>query len=161
MQIELYDTGTLERLFFNRPDILEELRTNRIVEPWHETPDHAMRVIPGDRKDLLALPGSSLDGKADDAFYIDLAVDTEEGAAYVGAQMFRDLANLVGYCDVAELKAAYQRIEELEKEVDSLTTLTHRLRLVRDDLRDLEVVTATGPKATSGRGPKATPADAA
>lgn len=151
MQIELYDTGTLERTFFNRPELLEELRANRVVQPWHDNPDHAMRVIPGDRKDLLALPGCSVDGKADDEWYIDTGLDSDDGVIYLGAQYFRNLANLVGYADVAELKAAYQRIEELEKDVDRLAKLVSRLRVVRAELDDMEVGADTGPKTDSGR----------
>ncbi len=155
MQIELYDTGRLEREFVAQPEVLAKLRELREVNEWRESPDHDMRVVPGDRKDLLALPGCALDGQVDSPWYIDLGVDSDDGACYVGTTMFQHLANLVGYCDVAELKTAYQRIEELEKEVARLTKLTGRLRVVRAELDDMEREPVSGPPAESGRRSKA------
>lgn len=134
MEIELYSKTQLD---LTQPKTLEELRALRIVEPYRESPDYEARIIPGDRRDLMALPGQCLSGKYDDAWYIDLQVDTDNGAAYIGATMFHHLANLVGYTQADAHRRALKRIEELEAENAKLRNHVRRLRQLRADLGEL------------------------
>ena len=154
MELEIYNKGTLDREFLNRPELLAELRIHRIVEPFHEGLDFDMRVIPGERRDLMALPACSVDGSFDDVWYINLGIDSDDGAIYIGEKMFRHMANLVGYSPADELRTAYRTIEEKDKEIARLTRLVNRVRIVHDELVDLEVAQSSGPEASSGRSRK-------
>ena len=161
MEISLYDKGTLDRVFMTRPEILAELREHLIVHPYQESPDYAMRVIPGDRRDVMALPGSSIDGRVDEEWFIDLCLDTDEGAAYLGASMFRHFANLVGYCPAEELRKAQERILELENENVRISKRLSRVRLVANELADVERESIADSPSLSGRSSKGKAPDAA
>jgi hypothetical protein len=129
----------LERHFRDSPDVLQFIDENRIVEPYHEGIDHDMRVIPGDRRDIMALPAASIDGRIDEPWFIDLRLDAEDyGAIYIGKTMFHYMAQLVGYCEVEEHRRAIARIEELNAECIRLRRLIGRLNVVRSDLSSLD-----------------------
>jgi len=137
MEIELYSKVQLDNLFQSRPGIREELYEHRITEPFYaDSTDHRFQVIPGDRRDLLALPGCDITGATDQAFYVNLGLDTDDGAAYLGSDVFHHLASLLNYCHADELRQANKRVEEVEKENARLRDLLSRVRLVRADLDD-------------------------
>jgi len=154
MEIELYEKGRLDREFMTEPQVLERLRELRIVEPYSESPDYEMRVVPGSRRDLMAIPHCGIDGKSDDAWYIDLHTDGDDGAAYLGTTLFHHLANLVGYCQVDELRTANNRIKELERENARISRNLRRMRLLGAELDSVEPDTDSSPKASSGRSVK-------
>jgi hypothetical protein len=135
MEIELYGKAQLDNLFRTRPDIREELYEHRITEPFDaDTTDHRFQVIPGDRRDLLALPACDITGATDQAFYVNLGLDYDDGAAYLGSDTFHHLASLLNYCHADELRQANKRNVELEKENARLRELIDRVRFVRRDI---------------------------
>lgn len=135
MEIELYGKVQLDNLFRSRPEIREELYEHRITEPFDgDSTDHRFQVIPGDRRDLLALPGCCITGATDQAFYVNLGLDSDDGAAYLGSDVFHHLASLLNYCHADELRQANQKVAEVEKENARLRGIISRVRLLRDDI---------------------------
>jgi len=159
-EIELYSKTQLDLQFLGRQFDLKELRELRLVTPFNDSQDADMRVIPGTRRDLMALPAESLDGKVDEPWFIDLRIDSDDGAVYIGTGLFHHFANLVGYCPADELRTAYAKIEELEAQIARLTRRNHILRELRAELADPEAESPSGVQTSSGRPrkPAATPA---
>lgn len=152
MQFTLIRTDVLERHFRDKPDVLEFLDRNRIVQPYSEGLDYDMRVIPGDRRDLMALPAESIDGRIDEPWFIDLRLDAEEyGAIYLGKTVFHYLAQLVGYCEVEELRRANKRADDLYESNLRLRKLLSRIDVVRNDLGDSHAEQDSGTSTESGR----------
>lgn len=157
MEIELYSKVQLDNLFQTRPDIREELYEHRITEPFDgDSTDHRFQVIPGDRRDLLALPACDITGATDQAYYINLGLDYDDGAAYLGSDTFHHLASLLNYCHADELRQVNVRNAELEKENARLRDLVSRVRLVRSDISDVTheagLVSTSGRRKSSGDG---------
>jgi hypothetical protein len=139
LQFTLIRTDVLERHFRDQPAVLEFIEANRIVEAWSDGSDHDMRVIPGDRRDLMALPAQSADGRIDEPWFIDMRLDAEDyGAIYIGKTMFHYMANLVGYCEVEELRRTLRQLEALDAEYLRVRKLLSRISVVRDDISDIE-----------------------
>ena len=162
MEVELYSKATLDNVFQSEPATLIKLREHRILEPFHESPDYDGKVIPGDRRDLMALPGQCVSGDASAAWYYDLGEEGDNGAIYIGSQLFHHIANLVGYTPAEELRKANARVEELEKELVRIRGILSGVRIVRNELGtvqaslDEDEPTVVGPVATGGRPVKAT-----
>ena len=151
MEIELYSKVQLDNLFQTRPEIREELSEHKIREPFNEEASHArFMVIPGHRRDLLALPGCDITGAFDQAFYIDLGLDTDDGAAYLGSDTFHHIASLLNYCHADELRQANQRVQKLEMENASLRDLVSRARSIRNHIDAVDKA-ADGLVAAGGR----------
>jgi hypothetical protein len=156
MNYTLIRTDVLERHFRDRPEVLQFIEENRIVESWTDGSDHDMRVIPGDRRDLMALPAQSIDGRIDEPWFIDLRLDAEDyGAIYVGKTMFHHMASLVGYCEVEELRRTLRELEKLDVEYLRVRKLLSRISIVRDDMGDNDVQPSSGTPAEGGRRAKA------
>jgi hypothetical protein len=152
MQFTLIRTDVLERHFRDRPEVLEFINDHRIVDEWTEGHDYDMRVIPGDRRDLMALPASSIDGNINEPWFIDLRLDAEEyGAIYIGKTVFHHMANLVGYCEVEELRRTLHTLEALDAEYLRVRKLLSRISVVRDDISDINSEQDDTPTAKDGR----------